>query len=157
MDSNGQRENDREFFIDRKAHQFGVNLESSEYDLIGKNVDFENGDEDVDILFIKFGESPQVQIKNYYLESVPNEFELNDSRYESWRSLLPETENWGIDPRQIRASRDSIDEDLEPADWDFCYRSLDEYQFELFSENFLGYEVDYWDDRKWVSWEQEYF
>ena len=125
--------------------------------MIGKNVGIGSGSaESIDILLLRFGDSPSVRINNYYLEPVPDELKLDDSRYESKKTLLPDS-SWSLDPRQIRTSREYVDENAAQAGWDFCYTNLDGDQFEEFSESFLEHDLDYWTDREWVSHQQEYF
>ena len=147
---------DKSDFIDTKAFQYGRDLESSGFDLVGKNVDFPNDGGSIDILLIGFGDSPQVGMRNYHLESIPEEMVINDSRYEDWKELLPNPE-WGLDPRQVRTSRDSLGGCEDSADWDFCYTSLERSQLSAFSRSFLGYDLERLERSEWVEWEEEYF
>lgn len=152
-------ESDKKALIDSKAHQYGRNLASSDFDLIGKNVDFRSGEkkeETIDILLVRFGDSPLAQINNYFLEPVPEELSLDDDRYESRKALLPNSE-WNVDPRQVRVNRDFLVENSNTPNWDFCYTYLNENQFESFSKDFLGHDPEYWNEREWASYRQEYF
>lgn len=141
--------------VNQKAAHHAENLMGSQYDLIGNNVEFLGEEDSIDILLVGFGRAPVIRVENYFLGSIGSEIEISDTRSNYWRELMP-GEDWSYTVSNIRISRDEVDGDETGVEWEWCYQSLDEEQFRIFQEEFLGYDPCQREDTIFVELGESY-